>query len=196
MANKRHVTLPVELWKCGSEFTTYLNGAVFNLYSEEKDEETGETIEKVYDTYTSGEGENATDGLLFSGELPLGTYILEEVQAPEGYALLGQRIMFVVAENGVTIREPDPHNMVQVENKDGVYQIKVKNNKLYELPSTGGPGTYVFTISGVAMLMTALLLFITNRRKEKGAVEEFNTSMFVKNSMKKEEVFLSKGEQQ
>ena len=45
----------------------------------------------------------------------------------------------------------------------------VSNTKLYSLPSSGGPGIYGFTISGVAILATALLLFINNKRREEEA---------------------------
>lgn len=42
--------------------------------------------------------------------------------------------------------------------------IQVKKD--YKLPSAGGIGTYPFTIGGAAVLGTALLLFINNKRKE------------------------------
>ena len=45
-----------------------------------------------------------------------------------------------------------------------IYQIT--NTKLYSLPSSGGPGIYGFTISGVAFITAALLLFINSKRKE------------------------------
>ena len=48
-----------------------------------------------------------------------------------------------------------------------IYQIE--NAKVYSLPESGGPGTYGFTISGVAILATALLLFINNKRREEEA---------------------------
>ena len=48
-----------------------------------------------------------------------------------------------------------------------VYQLE--NAKVYSLPQSGGPGTYGFTISGVAILATALLLFINNKRREEEA---------------------------
>ena len=47
--------------------------------------------------------------------------------------------------------------------------LTIKNTKLYSLPSAGGPGIYGFTISGVAILATALLLFINNKRREEEA---------------------------
>ena len=49
---------------------------------------------------------------------------------------------------------------------DEVYTLTIKNNKLYSLPSSGGSGIYGFTISGVAFITAALLLFINNKRKE------------------------------
>jgi len=45
----------------------------------------------------------------------------------------------------------------------------IENAKVYSLPESGGPGTYGFTISGVAILATALLLFINNKRREEEA---------------------------
>ena len=53
------------------------------------------------------------------------------------------------------------------KNEMTIYQIT--NTKLYSLPESGGPGTYGFTISGVAILATALLLFINNKRREEEA---------------------------
>ena len=43
--------------------------------------------------------------------------------------------------------------------------LTIKNTEIYKLPSAGGPGIYGFTISGVAILATALLLFINNKRR-------------------------------
>ena len=55
------------------------------------------------------------------------------------------------------------------ESGNGVYNysytLTVTNNPAYALPSAGGPGTYLFTISGVAIGTTALLLLSGDRRK-------------------------------
>ena len=47
------------------------------------------------------------------------------------------------------------------------YQIE--NARIYSLPSSGGSGIYGFTISGVAFITAALLLFINNKRREEEA---------------------------
>lgn len=50
------------------------------------------------------------------------------------------------------------------------YQItfKVADDCIYELPQTGGMGTYGFTIFGVAILMTMLLLSLKDKKRQKG----------------------------
>lgn len=86
-------------------------------------------------------------------KLEPGTYILEETKAPKGYSL---------PATGIEIK-------VGIDNNDYEIVKTVQNAKLYSLPESGGPGTYGFTISGVAILATALLLFINNKRREEEA---------------------------
>ena len=102
--------------------------------------------------------------------LKAGIYKLTETTAPKGYSLLGSSICFKVATGSVTLVDEngDPaqkSNMWSLENK----VLTIKNAKLYSLPESGGPGIYGFTISGVAILATALLLFIKNKRREEEA---------------------------
>lgn len=102
--------------------------------------------------------------------LKSGIYKLTETTAPKGYSLLGSSIYFKVATGNVTLVDEngDPaqkSNMWSLENK----VLTIKNAKLYSLPESGGPGIYGFTISGVAILATALLLFINNKRREEEA---------------------------
>lgn len=42
----------------------------------------------------------------------------------------------------------------------------VINKKGFELPSTGGMGTFIFTFVGIAMMTAAVILFITSKKKE------------------------------
>ena len=102
--------------------------------------------------------------------LKAGIYKLTETTAPKGYSLLGSSICFKVATGSVTLVDEngDPaqkSNMWSLENK----VLTIKNAKLYSLPESGGPGIYGITISGVAILATALLLFINNKRREEEA---------------------------
>lgn len=102
--------------------------------------------------------------------LKAGIYKLTETTAPKGYSLLGSSIYFKVETGNVTLVDENgapaqASNMWSLENK----VLTIKNAKLYSLPESGGPGIYGFTISGVAILATALLLFINNKRREEEA---------------------------
>ena len=129
-----------------------LTGAKFKL--EMKDGDIWKSLENDMEV------KNGTSEIELNN-LKSGIYKLTETTAPKGYSLLGSSICFKVATGSVTLVDEngDPaqkSNMWSLENK----VLTIKNAKLYSLPESGGPGTYGFTISGVAILATALLLFI------------------------------------
>ena len=54
-----------------------------------------------------------------------------------------------------------------IEAEDGKNIIlKVKNIELYELPSTGGIGTYWYTIGGTLLMMAAALILYKKKHAE------------------------------
>ena len=139
----------------------FLTGAKFKL--EMKDGNSWKSLENNIEV------KNDTSEIELNN-LKAGIYKLTETTAPKGYSLLGSSIYFKVATGNVTLVDEngDPaqeSNMWSLENK----VLTIKNTKLYSLPESGGPGTYGFTISGVAILATALLLFINNKRREEEA---------------------------
>lgn len=93
-----------------------------------------------------------------------GTYLLVETKAPTGY-LLSEKPWKIGVDLDGTVKVT--YDGKTVNKTDENYQIE--NAELYSLPNSGGPGTYGFTISGVAILATALLLFINNKRREEEA---------------------------
>lgn len=138
-----------------------LTGAKFKL--EMKDGDIWKSLENDMEV------KNGTSEIELNN-LKSGIYKLTETTAPKGYSLLGSSICFKVATGSVTLVDEngDPaqkSNMWSLENK----VLTIKNAKLYSLPESGGPGTYGFTISGVAILATVLLLFINNKRREEEA---------------------------
>lgn len=44
-------------------------------------------------------------------------------------------------------------------------ELTIKNEILYELPSTGGNGIYWYTIGGMALMMGAALILYKDKRK-------------------------------
>ena len=81
-------------------------------------------------------------------------YYLVETQAPSGYNIL---------DNAVRVNFTD----ADVEATDGVYTVKVPNSSGIQLPITGGTGTVIFTIIGIALMVGAVVLFVVSRKKAK-----------------------------
>lgn len=105
-------------------------------------------------------------------KLKSGIYRLTEITAPKGYSILGSSICFKISLGKVELvnENGEAANSSEMWTLDETNKVlTIKNAKLYSLPESGGPGTYGFTISGVAILATALLLFINNKRREEEA---------------------------
>src|SRR5699024_478896 len=100
---------------------------------------------------------NADGEILIEGLTP-GTYYLHETKAPtytdeegneQSYRLLTKPIEIEVVNSS--------------ENKE----VTVENSKSgWELPTTGGIGTILFTVIGLALMTTAYLLYVRRRRAE------------------------------
>ncbi len=93
------------------------------------------------------------DGKVSLSGLGAGTYWFEEVKAPTGYSLNGER-------KSVEVKTTEDLEDVLV-----LTPINFLNDKLAALPSTGGIGTTIFTIGGCAIMIAAAALYFVNRRK-------------------------------
>ena len=141
--------------------TITLSGVEFKLYKANDKWEQGNLV--------NGNVKSGTDGTFELKKLLPGNYLLVETKAATGYSVPKDPWRIKVNSEGavnVTKTNETSINPTEYGNKK-VYQLE--NAKLYSLPSSGGPGTYGFTISGVAILATALLLFINNKRREEEA---------------------------
>lgn len=156
--NKK-IVVDIELEKVDSQTTdTKLSGAEFALY---KVDTSGKEIQ--VNSYTSGQR-----GKISIKNLPIGQYVLRETKAPTGYVKSAEPWNITVAnDRTITVKYDGKDVTPKSDNNKTIYQIT--NTKVYSLPESGGPGTYGFTISGVAILATALLLFINNKRREEEA---------------------------
>ena len=136
-----------------------LPGAVFEVYKKGEN-----TLLQTVTTNASGE-------IVFE-KLPYGDYYLKEIVAPDGYILNESLIEFSINE--------DNYLNVQVinipNNKDAIVdppeeereipdisKIVINNEKspAFELPSTGGMGTIIYTLSGILLMSAASLLYIS-----------------------------------
>ena len=128
---------------------------------------------------------NVTTGLLRLEGLGADTYILEERATKTGYITSGNVRIALVDEgalaNGVAngrldqtskaelIDAPDIdlNNVVDNNGDLAVLAFGLINQKGFELPRTGGEGTWMYTLGGVALIGVAGLLMVLNNKKKK-----------------------------
>ena len=103
------------------------------------------------------------------------TYSLTETATDKGYILLKDAVKIVIktAESGqcekcgtklltasATVNGKD----VTMSDGNAIVPLTVVNNPGFDLPKTGGYGTWMFTIGGVALLGAAAFIVIRNRK--------------------------------
>lgn len=125
-----------------------LPGAKFDLYYDETEPNTESDI-PVYQDYTT----DSNGALTFQGLNP-GTYWLVETKAPDGYKVMSKALKIVIDE-----KDPD-------EEPGYAEEVTILNTANVSIPITGGIGTLIFTISGIALMGAAALLYIRSRKKK------------------------------
>lgn len=124
--------------------------------------------EGVYESGAVDVVTTPVDGRITIKGLGNNTYYLKEIEAPAGYNLLANAV--AVPFNGVNITT----NLVKATGTEGEpgyvaahwEGIGVLNNTGTELPSTGGIGTTIFTVTGGLLMIGAAILFLTKKRSE------------------------------
>lgn len=171
--------------------TNTLPGATFTLTRLDKAEYDSENKQWTATPY-SGDGSKkqwtATSGedgrLEFTG-LDAGWYELEETQAPSGYTLEGKKHYVHISATYKTDGRLESYNIAIDNQNTSEYtahyegetttvssmnivdgSVQIPNTKISELPSTGGTGTYIFTVLGVMVMTGVAGMFFASRRKE------------------------------
>lgn len=99
-----------------------------------------------------------------------GGYILKETKAPDGYSC-SEKQWTLTFNNGkldaVALAEQikTDEKFIVLNTKDDVHEISIYNARLYELPSTGGKGIYLYMFSGILLMAGGLLMTYKNRRR-------------------------------
>lgn len=143
-----------------------LEGAIFKLTKNntEAPEPTwwGETDKNgVIKWYTNSIRKSPFDGTFEDGE-----YTLTEVRAPAGY-IKSEETWTITIEGGIaTDIVSSTGEEIKTDKLNGKDTYYFKNTPLYELPSAGGTGIFVYTIGGTLLLMAATLLLYKMKRKE------------------------------
>ncbi len=139
-----------------------LEGATFGLYRD------AACADKI------AEATSRDDGVINFGDvskLAAGTYYLKELQAPSGYSALTSVVKVVIStatpndnttyDFKYSMNEGEENNV----GEDGVISLDITNNKGFNLPATGGMGTYLFTIGGLVIMAGAALLLIASKKR-------------------------------
>lgn len=152
--------------KVNSDSNTPLAGAEFGLYREEN----GAFL--LVQSITTG-----VDGHIIFLNLETDTlYKLVEEKPPNGYAVITKEIFFALRPKGDTVSlqfYDSAGNLISVPNGvSGEYTtgnqlliVTVKNLRGYELPSTGGIGTFLYILCGLILVFGPFVYGFSLRRR-------------------------------
>lgn len=134
-------TFTLNVGKVDGNTKAPLAGATFKLTSDT--DTTGTTL-------TTGEDGSVT----FTG-LKAGKYYVEETVAPEGYNINSKKFEITISTQGIVTGDNVTDNKLVVSD----FPLSV--------PQTGGAGTVMFTVGGIALIACAGVLFFVVMRKKK-----------------------------
>lgn len=147
-----------------------LPGAEFTLSQDSKPIYKGITGDDgIVKWYKIGTPEQALNS---SQDIEKGMYVLSETKAPEGYIVTAQTWVVEISAKGIkpVIKKPGGENVTDsvltLDPQTQHYVMIIENKAIYNLPSTGGPGIFVYTIGGTLLLMAAALLIYKMKREE------------------------------
>ena len=153
-----------------------LAGAEFTLYHADDNWKWTEDADGVYKTTQADAG-----GVVSFGDLDSGNYIMKETDAPDGYSALpgywkitanawaaesNQKLIFKYVREDGNETDVSKDNLIPEDAYGNKYYIP--NYPVNELPSMGGRGTRIFTVFGLLLTGTAVMLFVCARRNKKG----------------------------
>lgn len=176
-------TYPLQIHKSiKGQKDSFLAGATFQLYKSEKDANakqnpiavTGsngsytvdpvQTGERQYDMVSIDNGTTVGTGMnLKLNGLAAGDYWLVETKAPDGYNGITAPIKITITKSGDT--EVNNWTISKDNTKEDDQIIDIENSTGTILPGTGGMGTILFTVVGIALVLMVAVSFVISRRK-------------------------------
>lgn len=177
-------TFGIDVLKVDGKTSNALAGVKFDLYKYNGTEANPTVADLKGSDGKLVKGELTTDanGKISVSGLENGTYYLVETQTNSGYNLLKEPVKVVVnvaytVKTETTVVKDKNGNVTSTttvttktftggKDNSGRYEITVKNNKGFELPTTGGFGTILFSVIGILLMAGgAVVLFRTNKKK-------------------------------
>ncbi|MBF0579868.1 Cna B-type domain-containing protein [Erysipelotrichaceae bacterium RD49] len=153
----------LQVQKVSSTDRKPLGSARFQLYRNSSESEPLKFKRDNQDRYVldldGSETEIATnvEGLITFINLPKGTYILKEIEPPQGYAILNEEYTIYLTPNNE-----------QFDNNTLSLNVEVQNTPIpYELPETGGSGTKIYTAVGTILFLAGTSMYGYKRRQQR-----------------------------
>ena len=157
--NERLVTVTLKK----TDGTQAITGAKFTLAVKTNNTFNGNT------SYTVDSPEGISIPDLKAGAI----YRLEETSAPAGYVITQQYNYFKVIDDQIILTDENGNELTgdalsasaaSVDGANGLL-LSIMNPHSSVMPSTGGSGTLPYTLGGAALILLAVILFISRKRK-------------------------------
>lgn len=164
--------------------TVKLEGAEFVLLDENKNEIAAYTYQNGEVVVLAGGDfvETDKDGLAYFVGLDAGTYYLKEIKSPDGYVLLNDEVKLEIKVEDKTtgvakyyLNGKELTTTASIENGGEIAGIPtpsqvavgtIGNSEGFNLPMTGGAGTWMFTVGGILIMASMVAVFVKLRKKE------------------------------
>ncbi len=111
------------------------------------------------------------NGNLTIHDLIPGDYTITEMKSPTGYSLLREPVKFTLKTDGNVELKGTGDGMASVgsdvvSDEEKKIVLKIRNEKVYKLPSAGGMGIYWYMFGGVLLMSAAAFITYRNKRRE------------------------------
>lgn len=174
-------TFAIQINKTGSDNTKLAN-VKFELYADDNNKP---AATKLAEGTTDADGKIVFNQLDADNNNGAGTvYWLKETQTASGYALLAKpvkvelipevvdgkytgKLSYKINDVYATTPSEDGKDPVVIVTADRTAVADIVNNKGFSLPSTGGMGTYIFTIGGIVIMAAAAVVLVAMKKRNR-----------------------------